>query len=63
MPDDDDNILAAGTLQDPGSEAYSKSGNISLRMEKMKYLLMFYGTESAHMSGRYQEKHSSPHLH
>lgn len=51
MPNDD-NILVAWGLQDPGNEVHSKAGNVSLRMDKVNLLLMFYRIEPGH---RYQE--------
>lgn len=47
MPDDD-NILVAGAQQDPGNEVHSKAANVSLRMDKMNLLLMFYRIEPLH---------------
>ncbi len=54
MPDDDI-ILVAGELQDPGNEVHSKAENGSLRMDKTNLLLMFYRIEPAHMSGGCQK--------
>lgn len=52
---DDDNILVAGGLHDPGNEVHSKAEYVSLRMDKINLLLMFYRIEPAHMSGWYQK--------
>lgn len=44
-------FLVAGGLQDPGSEVHPKAENVSLRMDKMNLLLLFYRIEPAHISG------------
>lgn len=59
MPNDD-NILVAWGLQDPGNEVHSKAGNVSLRMDKINLLLMFYRIEPVHMSDGYQKNIPAP---